>query len=101
MILVMKVITWKNIHNKLLSEDCEEKTSSEKYDILSANLLDSMVEEKAKFQSSFRSGEAALDHFLNIANPMNKIAHPALPCAVKDQQEENRKRGMLFNIHNI
>lgn len=64
-----------------------------KYDILAANLLDSMVEEKAKFRSSFRSGAEALDTFLDTMNPMNKTAHPALPAVVKDRLEENRKRG--------
>ena len=65
----------------------------DKYDINAANLLDAMVEDKVKFQSSFSSGESSMDTFLNRANPLNRIAHPALPNVVKEQLEINQKRG--------
>ena len=68
--------------------------SEEKYDLMSANLLDVMVEDKAKFQSSFQtSGESAIDLFMDRTNPWNKIAHPALPNVIKEQLEINKKRG--------
>ena len=54
-----------------------------------------MVEEKVKFQSSFSIGESSMDTFLDSTNPLNRIAHPALPKVIKDQLEINQKRGEL------
>ena len=59
-----------------------------------------MVEEKVKFQSSFSSGESALDLFLDSSNPYNKTAHPALPNVIQEQLEINKKGGenVLYSL---
>ena len=85
---------------KSLIQEFEDKSSDAKYDILAANLMDSMVEEKVKFQSSFSSvqsssGEACLDNFIDSSNPWNKTAHPALPKVMEEQMAENQKRGRV------
>ena len=58
-----------------------------------ANLLDVMVEDKAKFQSSYSSGETAMELFMDRKNPWNKSIHPALPKIIQGKLVENRRRG--------
>ena len=64
----------------------------------SANLLDVMVEDKAKFQSSYTQGETSMELFLDHKNPWNKSIHPALPKIIQEHLQENRKRGECRNI---
>lgn len=59
----------------------------------SANLLDVMVEDKAKFQSSYQQGDVSMELFLDRKNPWNKSIHPALPKIIQEKLAENRKRG--------
>ena len=62
-------------------------------DMGEANLLDVMVEDKAKFQSSYSSGETAMELFMDRKNPWNKSIHPALPKIIQEKLVENRRRG--------
>ena len=62
-------------------------------DMGEANLLDVMVEDKAKFQSSYSTGETAMELFMDRKNPWNKSIHPALPKIIQEKLVENRRRG--------
>lgn len=63
-----------------------------------ANLLDVLVEDKIKFQSSYTVGDASMEIFMDKKNPWNKSIHPALPKIIQEKLKENRKRGrhLLF-----
>ena len=60
---------------------------------IDANLLDVLVEDKIKFQSSYTVGDASMDIFMDKKNPWNKSIHPALPKIIQEKLQENRKRG--------
>ena len=62
-------------------------------DKIDANLLDVLVEDKIKFQSSYTVGDASMDIFMDKKNPWNKSIHPALPKIIQEKLQENRKRG--------
>ena len=60
---------------------------------IDANLLDVLVEDKIKFQSSYTVGDASMEIFMDKKNPWNKSIHPALPKIIQEKLKENRKRG--------
>ena len=60
---------------------------------IEANLLDVLVEDKIKFQSSYTVGDASMEIFMDRKNPWNKSIHPALPKIIQEKLQENRKRG--------
>ena len=64
-------------------------------DAVEANLLDVMVDDKVKFQSSYTVGDASMEIFMDRKNPWNKSIHPALPKIIQEKLQENRKRGKL------
>ena len=67
-------------------------------DAMEANLLDVMVEDKIKFQSSYSCGESAMDIFMDRKNPWNKSIHPALPKIIQEKLVENRRRGKIIPL---
>jgi len=72
-------------------------------------LLGLFQEEKKKFQSSFdnsflkesKSGNQAIDLFLDRANPYNKTAHPALPNVIKELNARHLKRVELMKAQEL
>ena len=59
-------------------------------DKIDANLLDVLVEDKIKFQSSYTVGDASMDIFMDKKNPWNKSIHPALPKIIQELDRGGR-----------